>query len=81
MLSIIKATKSPIELTEAARIASQNNEQIKNYLGIRLNVKNNWKLRTVPDMLLDHPSKTRIWKLFSTLLFRVYSIRCKLCYP
>ena len=56
ILSVIKATKSPIELAEAARIASQNNEQIRNYLGSRLNVKNNWKLRAVRDMLLNHPA-------------------------
>jgi hypothetical protein len=56
MLSIIKVTKSPIELTEAARMASQKNEQIRNYLGTRLNVKNNWKLRAVREKLLNHPS-------------------------
>jgi hypothetical protein len=41
-------------LAEVARIASWNNEQIRNYLGSRLNVKNNWKLRAVRDMLLNH---------------------------
>jgi replicative DNA helicase Mcm len=56
MLSIIKATKSPIELIEAARMACQRNEQIRNYLGNRLDIKNNWKLRTVRDMLLDNRS-------------------------
>ena len=55
-LSIIKATKSPIELIEAARMACQRNEQIRNYLGNRLDIKNNWKLRTVRDMLLDNRS-------------------------
>jgi len=56
MLSIIKITRSPVELTEAARMACQKNEQINNYLGTRLTVKNNWKLRTVREMLLNHPS-------------------------
>src|SRR5262249_5725271 len=56
ILSIIKATRCPIELTEATSMASQKNEQIRNYLGTRLNVKSNWKLRAVRDMLLNHTS-------------------------
>ena len=55
MLSIIKTTKSAIELTEAAKMACQKNEQVRNYLGDKLNVKSNWKLRAVKDMLLNHP--------------------------
>jgi len=55
MLSIIKTTRSAIELTEAARMACQKNEQVRNYLGTKLNVKSNWKLRVVKDMLLNHP--------------------------
>lgn len=56
MLSIIKATKSPIGLTEAARMACQRNEQIRSYLGTRLDIKHNWGLRAVRDMLLNHAS-------------------------
>jgi hypothetical protein len=56
MLSITKVTKSPIELAEAARMACQNNEQIKHYLGTKLNVKDNSKLRNIHEMLLSHVS-------------------------
>lgn len=56
MLSIIKTTKSPITLTEAARMASKNNEQTRIYLGTRLDIKHSWGLQSVRDMLLEHPS-------------------------
>jgi hypothetical protein len=56
MFSIIRATKSSIELTEAARIASRNNEQVKNYLGTKLHLENNRGLRIVYKMLLNHHS-------------------------
>jgi len=36
-------------------MACQKNEQVRNYLGTKLNVKSNWKLRAVKDMLLNHP--------------------------
>jgi len=56
MFSIIRSIKSPIELTEAARTASRNNEQVKNYLGPKLHLENNRGLRTVYKMLLNHHS-------------------------
>ena len=51
LLTIIKETKPPIELTEAARMASRKNEQVKHYLGHNLNISDSWGLRTVYEML------------------------------
>jgi replicative DNA helicase Mcm len=56
MLSILKLTRAPVELTEAARMACERNEQVKSYLGPRLDLKHSWKLKAVRDMLVNNPS-------------------------
>jgi hypothetical protein len=60
MLNIVKTANAPIELTEAAKIACKKNEQIKNYLGTKLNLKYNSKLQAIKGMLLNDPSVKQV---------------------
>ena len=56
MLSVIKRTNSSIEFTECLGIACQNNQQIRDYVGKELKLRNNWRLRPILDMLVNCPN-------------------------
>ena len=56
MLSVIKRTNSSIEFTECLGIACQNNQQIRDYVGKELKLRNNWRLRPILDMLVNSPN-------------------------
>lgn len=59
-LNILKQTKAPLSAEELAKIACDENKQIHEYLGDKLKIRDNIKLRTIVDMLLQHSSIKQI---------------------
>jgi hypothetical protein len=49
-----------LSLEEIARVASKRNEQVKRYLGDKLRMQDNIKLRSILAMLLNHTSVKQI---------------------
>ena len=56
MLTIVKQAQGSIELITAAKMACDRNEQVRSYLGNRLDLKHNWKLQTLREMLVNNLS-------------------------
>jgi MoxR-like ATPase len=62
-VSILKESKLAITLDELVKSACQRNEQVKRYLGDNkrpLRLQDNWKLRSVYEMLLNHEYIKRV---------------------
>jgi MCM P-loop domain/MCM AAA-lid domain len=53
-IKIIQQQKSPIDLIEAVRIVCQKNEQVKQYIGDRLEQNSNKKLRMLCNRVIDN---------------------------
>jgi replicative DNA helicase Mcm len=51
--AIIKTSKEPVALTDALTIACKQHDQVRYYIGNKLSVEENHKVRTIRDMLLD----------------------------
>jgi MCM P-loop domain len=58
-LTILENTKAPIEIKELAQIACKRDVNIASYLGEETLQSNNWKLREVIKLLMNHP-KVRV---------------------
>jgi hypothetical protein len=59
-LSILKQNKAALSIEELCKIACEENRQIHEYLGDKFKVRDNKKLRTIIDMLLNHGSIKQI---------------------
>jgi SepF-like predicted cell division protein (DUF552 family) len=55
-INILKTSKVAISYEELLRKVCQRNEQSKSYLGHDLKIRNNWKIRAIHKMLLNHTS-------------------------
>jgi hypothetical protein len=55
-IDILKTSKVAISLEELLLKVCQRNEQSKSYLGHDLKIRNNWKIRDICKMLLNHTS-------------------------
>lgn len=53
MLEVVNSTQGGITVSEAARMACQRNPQVEHYLGDKLTMDRNRKLRTVVEMLVE----------------------------
>ncbi len=53
-LEILEETRGPVDIKELCEMACRRDVQVRNYLGNNWSQRNNWKLRTVIDLLLNN---------------------------
>jgi DNA replicative helicase MCM subunit Mcm2 (Cdc46/Mcm family) len=55
-INILKQTRAPLSLKELHKLACDESKEVLNYLGPIFNIRDNHKLRSILDMLLNHDS-------------------------